>query len=1231
MQLTALCKASPYFKPTGNIRVIKKRGPLTTQMFLFMKFTVILLFAASLQLSARTFSQEVTLSLKNASLEKVFAEVEKQTGYSFVYSRLQLVNTKPVDLAVSHALLDKVLQMVFKNQPLSYTIEKKFVVVKLKEETDNAAVTVVMTPIDIHGIIRDENGKPVADITVRVKGTNKVTSTNSNGEFTLANVDPGATLLITSVNTIPIELAVNGKKNFSVSLKPKVAVLSDVTVNVVNTGYQTLSKERSAGSFSNADMNIVNNRSTSMNIIQRLDGTIPGLVLNNAPSTIDNGKSDPSTRSNILIRGLSSINAAKAPLYVVDGIALNDVSDVNPNDVQDVTVLKDATAASIWGSRASNGVIVITTKKGTRGGQIKVEYNGFINMQGKPDLNYLPYMRSPQFIATMKELFADPAYLTANTYASANTTLNGNNPIAPHETILYQQYGGQISAATANAKLDSLASIDNFQQIKDIWYRNASLMNHTISVRGGIGNYSVYGSLAYTNTVDNTPGNANNAYKLYVRQDIIVNKYVSAFLISNLVNTVSSSGRTASVTNRFLPYQLFEDKNGNSISMPWLYRTDSLTNLYQNKSGVNLDYNPINEMKYGNTKVNAFNSYITTGFTVKLIKGLRFEGVYGIVKGTTKTTAYDSQNSFLIRNQLASFTVPATITSGAPTYYLPTTGGQLVTTNLNNQRWTLRNQFTYDYYSKNNLHQLTLLAGQEATDVFSNTNTSVAMGYNPQLLTSQPVDYVTLNTGITGTVFPSSIFRSALGYNAYSESETDMRTTSLYGNGAYTYQRKYTINASLRNDQSNLFGIDRSAQAKPIWSVGLAWQLRRETFMHSIKWIDNLSLRATYGLTGNQPLLASGSSFDILSGGTNTAAYGGASLGLSSYANRNLSWESTQTTNLGIDFAVLKGRLSGSGDLYFKRTTNLIGVMPVNAFTGTSSITGNLGNINNTGLEARITSINIQKRNFTWSSTFVLAYNVNKVTKLYVSSPTTSALLAMLAHYVQGYSSFAEWGYHFKGLDNLGDPLVQLANKTITKAPGALASDLGYMGTFQPTTTGGFSNNFRYGNFQLAFNMVYDFGSTLQRDAVGLNAATASLTGRTSPSGGYFFGNMYRDFDKRWKVPGDETKTDIPSYVANSSISSTRRYIPYYTNGDINFFNGAYIKMRDINLLYSLPHSVVEKVKADDITFRITISNILLWTANKYGIDPEFHDAAAGARVAPTGQHSITIGANLRF
>jgi hypothetical protein len=399
-------------------------------------------------------------------------------------------------------------------------------------------------------------------------------------------------------------------------------------------------------------------------------------------------------------------------------------------------------------------------------------------------------------------------------------------------------------------------------------------------------------------------------------------------------------------------------------------------------------------------------------------------------------------------------------------------------------------------------------------------------------------------------------------------------------------------------------------------------------------WIDFLHVRATYGLSGNQPGIRFASNYDIYYGATNLYAPGGISYNVNSYGNKKVSWESTQTTNVGFDFSVLKGRLAGSTDLYMRRTTNLIGAAPANAFTGVASITSNLGDIHNTGVELRLNSVNIKGRDFAWSTMLILSYNVNKVTNLYVvgSTNNTLATVKMSSRFAEGYSSFAQWGYRFKGLDNVGDPLIELADGTITKKPGAVADDLVYMGTFQPTLTGGFTNNFRYRNFQLTCNMVYNFGSRLKRDAVGLNTSTTQLTGRNSPSAGVFIGNMYRDFNSRWKKTGDEEFTNIPAYIPSSSTNSTQRNVLYYSNGDINYFDGAYIKMRDLNLSYTVPPQIASRLRAEDITFRATLSNVMLWKANHYNIDPEFHNSTGSdMRQVPTMQHSISFGVNLRF
>ncbi|NLR81183.1 SusC/RagA family TonB-linked outer membrane protein [Chitinophaga eiseniae] len=1192
-----------------------------------MKLTAIIMLFFSLHICARGWSQTVTCSVENISLKDAFSIIKKQTGYVVFYEPEILKNAGNVTIDAHNMSLPLFLQVLLKDRQLAYSIEEKTIFIR-QQVIRSDAIPVQQLQV-VSGKVKDKSGAPVAGASVRLKPGNKGTTTNATGDFNFSGIAPGYYQLdISYVGYLPVSryIAVNASQSLVVdSLVLSTAVSSLQSITVYNTGYQTLSKDRSAGSFARADMNIVANRSTSMDIVQRLDGLIPGLVLNNAPTGFST--SGPASGNNILIRGLSSINAGKAPLYVLDGIAITDLSTVNPNDVQDIVVLKDATAASIWGSKASNGVIVITTKKGNRHETLKMEYDGFISFRGKPDLDYIPYMHSKQYVATIREIF-DPV---SNPYGTQSSPVNGNAVITPVEKILYDQYRGLIPASVANAQLDSLAANDNRGQIKDLLYRNAWLSSHTLSLRGGTNNYAFYGSLAYTGNQASTP-DMNNTYKVNVRQDFTFNKRITAFLITNLINNISSGKRSLNVTNQFVPFQLFRDARGNNLSASWLYRTDSLTNRYQALSGVNLDYNPLNDWNAGYTRQNNFTAMLTSGITIKLVKGLRFEGIYGFTRGAGKNTTFADQSSFDVRNELVQFTAASPIPGGSPVYYLPGKGGRLTTSNSNQQNWTVRNQLVYDMASADQRHQLVMLGGQEASANRFNIAATTVRGYNPDMLTALPVDYVLLGNGLYNTIMPNSFGRSVLGYDGYSENEAETRTTSWYGNAAYTYNRKYTVNASLRNDQSNLFGNDKSVQNKPIWSAGVAWLLHRESFAEQFTWLDRLAIRATYGLTGNQPLPGTAASFDILGATTSTAYPGGTGLYLSSYANRKLSWESTKTINFGVDYAFLKNRINGSIDVYFRNTSNLIGNMPVNIFSGASSIIGNMGDIKNKGIELTLTTVNLEYRDFSWSTILTGAWNHNRITRLNLQYPITTGSMLKDTKFVEGYPAFAQFAYQFAGLDNLGDPQIYLDDKRVTKTrDAAMVKDMRYMGSYQPTVTGGFMNSFRYRNYWLSVNMVYNFGAVLRRDVPGIGQLTGPLGGRMIPNPGMFQGNIYTDFDNRWKKPGDEAFTNIPSYVSSNAISNGRRNLDYYTYGDINFFKGDYIKIRDINLSYSLPASLVSRINTSDITLRAGISNVMLWKANHYGIDPEFQDVILGTRSIPVNQHSFSIGAHVKF
>jgi TonB-dependent SusC/RagA subfamily outer membrane receptor len=334
------------------------RRRFLTKTLLVMKLTSILILAACLQVSANAVSQTITFKGKDVPLQKIFSMIKKQTGFAVMYNADQLEKARPVTINVTNVPLEGFLQQVLHGQPFGYSIENTTIFISttpVAPPSDRHVAREIL--IDIRGRVLNMKGEPLEAVSVSVKGTQIVTATDANGQFILRGVEKNATLVFTGVNVEPFETAVNGRSEISINLKNRIAAIEEVTVT---TGYQVMAKERSAGSFSKPNLEIVKDRSTSMNILQRLDGLVAGLTVNNAPGS-----------SRFLIRGLSTVGIPsrffagtnRNPLFVVDGIPMDDVSSINPQDAADITVLKDATAASIGGARASNRVIVITTKK----------------------------------------------------------------------------------------------------------------------------------------------------------------------------------------------------------------------------------------------------------------------------------------------------------------------------------------------------------------------------------------------------------------------------------------------------------------------------------------------------------------------------------------------------------------------------------------------------------------------------------------------------------------------------------------------------------------------------------------------------------------------------------------------------------------------------------------------------------------------------------------------------
>lgn len=1205
-----------------------------------MRLTTVILIATFMQVSAATFGQRITLNEQKSSIENVLKKIRTQTGYDFLFERKLIKEAGLVDLKLKNATLDEALKALFSQIPLTYNIEGKIVVIEAKKKSVLDKVIDLFTEIDVKGRVVDEEGKPLAgatisiifqessenkntgDFSMMVKGRKAIAVTNTAGEFELRNVDEKAYIVIsyTGYQDYPVKPA---KELGTIKMK----LSGNLQEIIVSTGYQKISKERSAGSFSKPDMDVVANRATSTNIIQRLDGLVPGLVINNSPT---------SGKQQFLIRGLTTLSTVEnytsaSPLFVVDGIVIPDVSSVNPQDVLDVTVLKDATAASIWGARASNGVIVITTKKGRNSQKLSINYDAFANFQGRPDIDYFPVLNSRQYIQASKDTF-DPVNFTYNPLYTPSTS---NTGYAPSRQIEWDFVNGKISESARDAKLDSLGEINNLSQIRDIFYRPQMLMNHTLSLSGGTEKYANYTSLAYTGNQSYTPGNKDNTFKLNTRHDYTFNKWITAFFIGDLTNQRIKSNRAISPDNRFLPYQLFRDASGNNLDMSYLgYLPNEAIGPVVSLTGRNLNYNPIANQETGETNSNALIARLTSGVTVNLYKGLRYEGIFGYIRGTNRTTDYDDNTNYNQNILLLQF---AQNNNGSIKYNLPNTGGRYATSNLTDENWTIRNQLVYDYTSDNQLHQFNALAGYEEQEQKNIVTTSMVYGYDQNAETSALLDYNTLTTtGIANGILPTLGGNAIFGINSipdarpFRQHESLLRFRSYYANLGYTYHKRYTLNASWRQDKSNLFGINKSAQRKPAWSVGGKWTLSNEEFMQGISIINDLSARVTYGISGNSPLPGKSASQDVLVPISNPYVPGGQGYRVATAGNKNLTWEETRTLNLGLDFSILDRRLNGSLDFYQKKSNDLIGPLEVNPLTGFPTIVGNVGDLSNKGVEAAINSVNIRNHNFQWTSSFTLAYNKNKITKINLLTAIATGNDKIDAQYLQDYPAFSVFAYDYVGLDAAGNPLVRLSDgssslgMTDTELPKA--NDVLFKGVFQPVWNGGFSNTFGYKGFSLNVNIIYNLGHVMFRD-VNLTYSDLTMGKGFIENQSFQNGNLHADFAARWQKPGDESRTNIPGY--QSPADNFKRNTDYYRYGNQNVVSASYMKIRDLGLSYAFPRSVTGKLKVEGLSLRAGMSNIMLWKANDYGIDPEFQDARDGLRSLPIGQNAFNVGVHL--
>lgn len=1175
---------------------------------------VLLVFSMVLY-SLGLFAQDVrvTIKMENEPIKSILNEIEKKSNHTFVYSSTLIDTKRNISLTADNEKLETVVSRLCSLAGFSYSFEGKRIVLTQKL-TPKEPVKEAQKSVQVTGRVLDEQSQPLPGAYVYLKNNGGVrTVSNADGRFTLnvpAELVNKDAILVTFVGMKLSEIPFVGSADLLVILEIDTRVLEDVIV----TGYQTISKERSAGSFALVKGEAVQDKANiAGSLIQGLEGQAAGLSVN----IKSNGDEE------FLIRGLTSINSNKTPLIVVDGVpvaqsVLNNM--ISNNDISSVTFLKDATAASIWGSRAANGVIVITTKSGSdTNRKMDVSYSGSYTYKGMPDYSYQNMMDSEMFIKTAKETF-DPVVWPWDQMASG--IHNSEKPqVYRHEKIMYDFNRGLITESQMNAELAKLASLNNREQLENYFMQPAYGSTHNVSLSGGSSFYKYFFSMGFENSGSNSKSSTDK-FMINSKQEFNFTPWLKADLGINLgMTTVNSEVPPTSGTST-IPYMMFADENGNALSHSDLLYMDSYRLTKQQAGDINLDFIPLKDAVGSFNKSVINNARVNAGLNIKIFKGLTFDGRYYYQRGNGKNESYLSRDTWAVRNETAFFTQPKASSTTLPTFYLPTKGGNYDVTNSQTTDWTVRNQFSYENKFDNSKHQINALAGMELRATRDINSVLRAKGYDPQLLTFQPYDEKLLAvTGITNPLIrnttsgnnklitPSSQFR-----------ETEVRYVSMYSNIGYTYNNRYSLNASIRVDQSNLFGTDKSVQFKPIWSAGFVWNVTNENFMKQQKLFNRLMLRFSYGLAGNSPDPGKGGPYNVIRVITvGNTIYNdlGSGFEVEYPANTRLTWEQTRTVNFGVDFSILNNKVNGSLDVYDKYTTNLLADLDLASISGWSTTYANTGIMSNKGAELSLNSINVNNKEWKWSTNFTFSYNANKIVKLY----DANKFFSIYKPNYEGFPANTLWAYRFAGLDDMGDPLSYNANGDLVKTSTALDQNtkLGenksivYGGVMTPPFYGGLTNNIKYKDFELSFMFIYNLGHKMFN-------TSSNFSGRLSR-------NINKEFDERWRKIGDDT--NIPSYAANTSLE-IRRNTGFYYNGDINILSASYVKLRDLSIAYSLPSNICNKLYTENIKVRFQVSNLLTIAANNKGIDPEAHKFDSGARYNRFGP-SYSIGLTVNF
>lgn len=1072
-------------------------------------------------------------------------------------------------------------------------------------------------------VISSEDNMPLIGASVYIKAEDLSKDGNSptitgvitdiDGKFNIS-VPEGVTRLFCSYVGHEVQelKLVPGKDQYEITLFPSAQMLDAVVV----TGYQTVERRKltaAVGKLNISDETI----GAVKSIDQALAGQIAGLSVTSTSGA-------PGAPTKIRIRGTSSLNGTQDPLWVLDGIplegtdvpqsnVLNDVSNIqqssiaglNPADIENITVLKDAAATAIYGARAANGVIVITTKKGKVGKPV-------INFSSK--FTYMPTLSTNRLnmLNSQEKVDLELELLRSNFAYGDNK--GGVSKIISGYGLTDAYKKGGWSALTPEAQTDISRLRNTETDWGDILFRDAFNQEYSLSLSGGNERVTYYTSIGYYQENGNVKGVGLDRLNIVAKTSYKVNRMLKfgVSLFVNRRNNKTYLTDTYGLVNpvyysrKANPYYQPFDANGN-----YVYDFD-----VQNNSDTDLGFNIFEERKNTSNEetINALSSIFDA--ELRFNDKLKFTTQLGLQLDKASKEQIADKESFSMRiiRKNSKYWDSA---SQSNKYFIPDGGVHKAYENTNSQiTWKAMGEYRDSF---NDIHELEVMVGTELRKTWYETLFSAGYGFDRQTLTTKPV------------VFPDE--DRARQFPLHQKTYKENAYVSFFSTASYSLMNRYTFGGSIRFDGSDLFGVDKKYRYLPLYSVSGLWRLSNEPFMQGTrKWMDNLAFRVSYGIQGNidkntSPFLLGKYIVDnILPGGSEHM------IDINSAPNKKLRWEKTQSVNVGLDFSVLNQALNLSVDYYYRKGTDLIGKQMLPLETGFVSTNINWASMVNKGVEVSLSTRNVATKNFSWYTNLNFAYNNNKV--LREAIPEAQTIPGR-----EGYPVDAIFAIKTAGLDEEGYPLFYdkegekvtlkelyrlqdpfglgfTVNSDIT--PAEERSFYSYIGSQDTPYTGGLINTFSYKNWELTANLSFNLGGYV----------------RTTPS--YNFINFDRgqnvnsDILDRWTP--ENTDGRLPALITSEKRADEYYWYDQkseiYKNLDIWVKKLNYFRLQNLRLGYRLPEKMTKSLGMGSASVAIEGRNLLVFGSSyKNFLDPE----SMYNPYAPPIPKSITFSLNLNF